>query len=211
MLYIFWILHQTTTIALAGKPRVCCISFESYIKPQLRAFHARSKTVVYLLNPTSNHNLSHRFTEWARLYIFWILHQTTTCCQSCLSAGCCISFESYIKPQRYGLLFYRIAVVYLLNPTSNHNLCSDWFIGRLLYIFWILHQTTTLYLLYIYSLSCISFESYIKPQLILICSVKLHVVYLLNPTSNHNRLLSCSRCSAVVYLLNPTSNHNSFY
>ena len=33
-----------------------CISFESYIKPQLDPHCSDSERVVYLLNPTSNHN-----------------------------------------------------------------------------------------------------------------------------------------------------------
>ena len=56
--------------------------------------------------------------------------------------------------------------------------------------------------------SCISFESYIKPQLYLNYFFFHVVVYLLNPTSNHNQWICGIRCQAVVYLLNPTSNHN---
>ena len=56
--------------------------------------------------------------------------------------------------------------------------------------------------------SCISFDSYIKPQpnswRCCICCV----VYLLIPTSNHNPLHKNERSHAVVYLLIPTSNHN---
>ena len=35
------------------------------------------------------------------------------------------------------------------------------------------------------------------------------VVYLLNPTSNHNNVLPSADTEHVVYLLNPTSNHNN--
>ena len=55
---------------------------------------------------------------------------------------------------------------------------------------------------------CISFESYIKPQHILPIGQLSLVVYLLNPTSNHNSVTSSSALIRVVYLLNPTSNHN---
>ena len=58
---------------------------------------------------------------------------------------------------------------------------------------------------------CISFESYIKPQLAPITPLPAAVVYLLNPTSNHNVLLYLARQVQVVYLLNPTSNHNELY
>ena len=230
-LYIFWILHQTTTTHFFWSRMHRCISFESYIKPQQYLQRRRTSLVVYLLNPTSNHNCFWIFYSFWLLYIFWILHQTTTerpsvlilaCCISFESyikpqhkrvsnhlSKCCISFESYIKPQPLCGFFVLLGVVYLLNPTSNHNvfgfmvfsfalyifwilhqtttpslsrvraawLYIFWILhqtttmgGRLvrvplLYIFWILHQTTTYVRLLILSRSCISFESYIKPQL----------------------------------------------
>ena len=122
----------------------CCISFDSYIKPQPSTHHAFSprvvylliptsnhnrgadlnvvSNVVYLLIPTSNHNCPTRFLYLRVLYIFWFLHQTTTDLYCFLQQMCCISFDSYIKPQlSYTLLYLRV-VVYLLIPTSNHNL-----------------------------------------------------------------------------------------
>ena len=121
LLYIFWILHQTTTWAMPWYISMSCISFESYIKPQLLSWVVDAYKVVYLLNPTSNHNI-------------------------------------------FGTHYAQAAVVYLLNPTSNHN--STWItsFSMLLYIFWILHQTTTLPSLVNALSRCISFESYIKPQ-----------------------------------------------
>ena len=110
--------HNATAIL---KRPFCCISFESYIKPQRERCPGTYRWVVYLLNPTSNHNSSHGWSMLTRLYIFWILHQTTTYTES-----------------------------------SYYN--------SVLYIFWILHQTTT-GLPYIgINHCCISFESYIKPQ-----------------------------------------------
>ena len=122
-----------------------CISFESYIKPQPLARFKYFSHVVYLLNPTSNHNfvliihilvklyifwILHQTTtvkeHWKyneKLYIFWILHQTTTNLPTHQNGYGCISFESYIKPQR-----------------------SIPFVPSIV--------------------SCISFESYIKPQLV---------------------------------------------
>ena len=55
---------------------------------------------------------------------------------------------------------------------------------------------------------CISFESYIKPQPVHAIPKKQYVVYLLNPTSNHNHGSAFRPIASVVYLLNPTSNHN---
>ena len=119
-----------------------CISFESYIKPQ------------------RNRHIEKTFL----LYIFWILHQTTTLLELLLFPCCCISFESYIKPQLCPRWWMPSHVVYLLNPTSNHNLMPVSFRASALYIFWILHQTTTPTLPFSHLCSCISFESYIKPQ-----------------------------------------------
>ena len=121
MLYIFWFLHQTTTQLSTGTNHSCCISFDSYIKPQLRIRNTYTELVVYLLIPTSNHN-----NQILQLYL--------------------------------------LNVVYLLIPTSNHNLCYIDKEYSTLYIFWFLHQTTTLIGLLSELIRCISFDSYIKPQ-----------------------------------------------
>ena len=210
-LYIFWFLHQTTTLLAAMIAMACCISFDSYIKPQLLTYprflrqrcisfdsyikpqhcklHIYIRIVVYLLIPTSNHN-----------------PQASAC--------------------------WNRSVVYLLIPTSNHNLLPPVITCGMLYIFWFLHQTTTLRncvftdsKLYIFwflhqttttrkaiSLpeSCISFDSYIKPQRYEVLCISFYVVYLLIPTSNHNSCNGWCSWKAVVYLLIPTSNHNLF-
>ena len=230
LLYIFWFLHQTTTWRTKSKRTTCCISFDSYIKPQRRVRchllrvscisfdsyikpqllghsdrfcgrcisfdsyikpqlwgqNPREWLVVYLLIPTSNHNLmlkqkrfyfvvylliptsNHNSVEYVKivrlLYIFWFLHQTTTWGCSNYALPCCISFDSYIKPQPVRNENDDVVVVYLLIPTSNHNSALNLNEAQLLYIFWFLHQTTT------WSCSdnalscCISFDSYIKPQ-----------------------------------------------
>ena len=186
-LYIFWILHQTTTPLMGGRCLQGCISFESYIKPQhlqhpLRtggsciSFESYIKpqprigshavvAVVYLLNPTSNHNFGGFIGSCPPLYIFWILHQTTTDKADKQQGKRCISFESYIKPQQCSQFQTVQLVVYLLNPTSNHNCSKPYRCFHGLYIFWILHQTTTSYSSTLAESCCISFESYIKPQL----------------------------------------------
>ena len=142
----------------------------------------------------------------------------------------CISFDSYIKPQPLMMMIICLCVVYLLIPTSNHNSSSMININEQLYIFWFLHQTTTLGSIRSYRLSCISFDSYIKPQLRFdliwyitgcisfdsyIKPQREHddcchgcVVYLLIPTSNHNWCCCVADRCFVVYLLIPTSNHN---
>ena len=98
-LYIFWFLHQTTTVIRCGNYNTGCISFDSYIKPQLNAPFAVIHCVVYLLIPTSNHNYMNLLSTIIRLYIFWFLHQTTTGSVSNKIKIGCISFDSYIKPQ----------------------------------------------------------------------------------------------------------------
>ena len=77
-------------------------------------------------------------------------------------------------------------VVYLLIPTSNHNFVMS----------------------EILPFGCISFDSYIKPQLSQSTEKTERVVYLLIPTSNHNCLGDKHIKHSVVYLLIPTSNHN---
>ena len=121
LLYIFWFLHQTTTCHNAHYIKFRCISFDSYIKPQLLTEVSLQLLVVYLLIPTSNHNDFRLGRYKNSLYIFWFLHQTTT---------------------------------------PRHS----WFDGLALYIFWFLHQTTTMTDTLISRNSCISFDSYIKPQ-----------------------------------------------
>ena len=58
------------------------------------------RPVVYLLIPTSNHNLAAYQKVYQELYIFWFLHQTTTGNFNQQFEKRCISFDSYIKPQQ---------------------------------------------------------------------------------------------------------------
>ena len=58
--------------------------------------------------------------------------------------------------------------------------------------------------------SCISFDSYIKPQPSELWENLVNVVYLLTPTSNHNACSAEFIHLSVVYLLTPTSNHNLY-
>ena len=180
--------------------------------------------------PTSNHNPVNPLAYTRQLYIFWFLHQTTTTALSVLKIICCISFDSYIKPQLVVRLSCWCLVVYLLIPTSNHNTGSSFFDVNALYIFWFLHQTTTLSGMYKSETCCISFDSYIKPQLIrfamtIIVSCISFDSYIKPqpPVSTSSTGLRCisfdsyikpQRCLVwpffwfVVYLLIPTSNHN---
>ena len=187
MLYIFWLLHQTTTWCLIFKGFICCISFDSYIKPQpehwtkeicpgcisfdsyikpqLQAYNISANEVVYLLTPTSNHNLTVKPSGLSALYIFWLLHQTTT--------------------RRY--------------EVRNH---------QQLYIFWLLHQTTTGPRPTSIFLSCISFDSYIKPQLAMLPFAKGSSCISFDSYIKPQPKVAIFSETKVVYLLTPTSNHN---
>ena len=185
-LYIFWFLHQTTTPDTFGmwdkscisfdsyikpqRPIGCiiacwsCISFDSYIKPQRDRDLPVSSLVVYLLIPTSNHNQRNVNAIFQKLYIFDSYIKPQQIGVSILLEGSCISFDSYIKPQQSCKKFFALRVVYLLIPTSNHNEIDVTVAELPLYIFWFLHQTTTWSGAWWHEKSCISFDSYIKPQ-----------------------------------------------
>ena len=201
MLYIFWFLHQTTTSWILYHKDNGCISFDSYIKPQLLPKCTKYARVVYLLIPTSNHNkdgcrIVLPFVVYLliptsnhnkigivyvrqKLYIFWFLHQTTTLVDTELFGERCISFDSYIKPQ--------LGSVDGISESSCISFDS--------YI----KPQLSLYLL-IMILGCISFDSYIKPQPLRIWGFLLFVVYLLIPTSNHNQVLPCiANCQLYIF------------
>ena len=76
----------------------------------------------------------------------------------------CISFYSYIKPQRIRSKAYRGLVVYRSIPTSNRNFMGVNSVDDMLYIVLFLHQTATAFVELQQHLRCISFYSYIKPQ-----------------------------------------------
>ena len=79
---------------------MCCISFDSYIKPQLKM------NII-------------RFSVGCISFDSYIKPQLLY--KTCVVAVSCISFDSYIKPQPRVDCANTCAVVYLLIPTSNHN------------------------------------------------------------------------------------------
>ena len=80
----------------------------------------------------------------AMLHIVLFLHQTTTQHDVCLFHLCCISYYSYIKPQRTNSILRYEQVVYRTIPTSNYNFDNLRTFYNSLYIVLFLHQTTTL-------------------------------------------------------------------
>ena len=255
-LYIFWFLHQTTTLVYSSSNKVGCISFDSYIKPQhalavlfgitgcisfdsyIKPQHSCNRQwrwqVVYLLIPTSNHNSLQGDKESARvvylliptsnhnsllaflgsLGVVYLLIPTSNHNAPCLTKLAWKVVYLLIPTSNHngcGGTTVALFVVYLLIPTSNHNFIVAILFIVELYIFWFLHQTTTSYPHEPPAASCISFDSYIKPQLIRLISEYNYVVYLLIPTSNHNFDEVNSLKPLVVYLLIPTSNHNDLW
>ena len=143
-LFISWFLHQTTT-----NRAIICFLFSLFISWFLHQTTTRSWTLA--IRP--------------RLFISWFLHQTTTARHFCIACICCLSLDSYIKPQPpmdgRSILWVvylliptsnhnwpsehesRFGVVYLLIPTSNHNRQAVFSWVHTLFISWFLHQTTT--------------------------------------------------------------------
>ena len=195
-------------VVVVGATLFCCISFGSYIKPQQCVGAVCCLDVVYLLIPTSNHNLVIYIFAVLTLYIFWFLHQTTTQQQSQDIKNALYIFWFLHQTTTYVLLYCSanrcISFDSYIKPQPRRSCCSS----AELYIFWFLHQTTTHLRSPTFAYGCISFDSYIKPQLNFLVRNNVEVVYLLIPTSNHNSLSSVYVIRFVVYLLIPTSNHN---
>ena len=210
-LYIVLFLHQTTTIH------------------QTDGFWC----VVYRTIPTSNHNTTTNKIQDFGLYIVLFLHQTTTYPYVWRNLPRCISYYSYIKPQRNLQVFDSRPVVYRTIPTSNHNWSSRDIVVPVLYIVLFLHQTTTLSRLpySVYPLYIVLFlHQTTTTRLILLIKIKLYIVLFLHQTTTAffktDRLISCISYYSyikpqrqlnapgikyVVYRTIPTSNHNLIF
>ena len=210
---------------------ISCISFYSYIKPQPDAQRCCRPRVVYRSIPTSNRNYGLSDNTITRLYIVLFLHQTATVVLTTCFLACCISFYSYIKPQRTMPGGVKRFVVYRSIPTSNRNWkngerpmpvlyivlflhqTATWARLRmsspLLYIVLFLHQTATVCCLLSVFFCCISFYSYIKPQPVRWSCLRRHSCISFysyikpQPSDSSNKLFF------VVYRSIPTSNRNS--
>ena len=144
VLYIVLFLHQTTTARFDDEAKECCISYYSYIKPQLRPESTCLISVVYRTIPTSNHNSEYGPTTYRPV----VYRTIPTSNHNCL--------------QRYWRTRWLYIVLFLHQTTtrSKYEACSI-----ALYIVLFLHQTTTFACAASFCLSCISYYSYIKPQL----------------------------------------------
>ena len=186
-----------------------CISYYSYIKPQLSWLAHAVFPVVYHTIPTSNHNNRRSESLLSVLYIILFLHQTTTLDHDLLDSLCCISYYSYIKPQQPrhcvswqdGCISYYsyikpqllaqtgipFQVVYHTIPTSNHNSAQA--------------SRTTREVVY-HTIPTSNHNS--MPN----HTFRVMVVYHTIPTSNHNWIMLSKLPEKVVYHTIPTSNHN---
>ena len=201
LLYILSFLHQTATLW-------------EYIQ------YSKLLYILSFLHQTATAVLDSFVMD--KLYILSFLHQTATASGLIFVNPCCISYLSYIKPQHLINSPILCTVVYLIFPTSNRNLQIFFISLHQLYILSFLHQTATIVLTYIaksmlYILSflhqtataplfiiilnsCISYLSYIKPQLASRSPLLQLVVYLIFPTSNRN-LTTYILCSLMLYIL----------
>ena len=126
-------------------------------------------SVVYLLIPTSNHNTTKFINSNFRCISFDSYIKPQRIWVHYVPSVCCISFDSYIKPQ-------------LILQLEKKKPC------------------------------CISFDSYIKPQPCGCCACRHSVVYLLIPTSNHNPAFAFTPSSLlyIFWFLHQTTTTTEF-
>ena len=121
-LFLYPILHQTTTTHSTGVGLHCCFSILFYIKPQLFLCDTSLLLVVSLSYSTSNHN--NQLRNSIRLQVVSLSYST-----------------SNHNPYFERLMMQR--VVSLSYSTSNHNLYHLSPCIAQLFLYPILHQTTT--------------------------------------------------------------------
>ena len=164
-LFISWFLHQTTTSC--NRSRLCCrcLSLDSYIKPQLITTPDNKVSCCLSLDSYIKPQLLHLLPchPVSCLSLDSYIKPQLGVSQILTDSGC-LSLDSYIKPQRPPSNQSKISVVYLLIPTSNHNMQSIRHGRQRLFISWFLHQTTTVRSLTSWCYRCLSLDSYIKPQ-----------------------------------------------
>ena len=143
------------------------------------------------------------------LYIIPFLHQTTTIFFPSISTVRCISFRSYIKPQRISGAFYCNQSCISFRSYIKPQLSTSRRCSRLCCISFRSYIKPQLVRTRCEKVSrCISFRSYIKPQLVRTRCEK--VSRCISFRSYIKPQLGTSRLSFiwVVYHSVPTSNHN---
>ena len=142
-LYLIEILHQTTTRVTINTFFSSCILSKFYIKPQPEN----------VLNVAKKSCILSKFYIKPQHYPMLFVDMSR-----------CILSKFYIKPQRRRWLSCCFSVVSYRNSTSNHNAGDGYPVASLLYLIEILHQTTTLSVVFGFLLCCILSKFYIKPQ-----------------------------------------------
>ena len=122
-LYIVLFLHQTATATTHSGSSHSCISFYSYIKPQLVP---TTWTTCWCCISFYSY-IKPQLAEWPHIvgagcisFYSYIKPQLSYVCTKNYSS--CISFYSYIKPQRLSTHDEWEGVVYRSIPTSNRNI-----------------------------------------------------------------------------------------
>ena len=180
LLYIVLFLHQTATYYSRYAKGISCISFYKRVLffrfVVYRSIPTSNRNgalankplgrVVYRSIPTSNRNRSSLSILTYSLYIVLFLHQTATTQHVDNQTISCISFYSYIKPQRAARSYITLHVVYRSIPTSNRNSPSTLHNHAAVVYRSIPTSNRNMMQFIRVVLSCISFYSYIKPQLV---------------------------------------------
>ena len=144
MLYIVLFLHQTATdqrqSAIMAMLYIVLFLHQTATNIPIPVTHPQLYIVLFL-HQTATQEDCHGRHAW--LYIVLFLHQTATDIVLLNYEFRCISFYSYIKPQRERRYCYHTRVVYRSIPTSNRNSVWLWNQYSVLYIVLFLHQTAT--------------------------------------------------------------------
>ena len=210
LLYIVLFLHQTTTSVIYVylstscisyysyiKPQqwqpyrsyACsCISYYSYIKPQQCQYLCCGTCVVYRTIPTSNHN----FQQSSEYYSLVVYRTIPTSNHNNFAAAT-------TRQTLYIVLF-----LHQTTTTKPAVQAVAW-----LYIVLFLHQTTTVASVLLVCISCISYYSYIKPQLCSGLCFMLHCCISYYSYIKPQRMSYLPTFIKVVYRTIPTSNHNT--
>ncbi len=146
-------LHQTTTRRRNRTIRLSCMSFVSYIKPQLQPIFCKKLHVVYRSFPTSNHNSNLSFVKNCTLYIVRFLHQTTTVVILLLGMTMLyiVRFLHQTTTCRMvGEILNKLYIVRFLHQTTTAEQITS--AKAVLYIVRFLHQTTTVTYILFYNL-----------------------------------------------------------
>ena len=169
----------------------------------------RGGMVVYRSIPTSNRNYSQAVPDYAVLYIVLFLHQTATTISSAFPSACCISFYSYIKPQRKaGVLDNTAGCISFYSYIKPQLTAARYDFRQSCISFYSYIKPQRCVGSRIRRRGCISFYSYIKPQLRLELIPNFDCCISFYSYIKPQHVCNCLTLCAVVYRSIPTSNRN---